>query len=324
LPTSSGVQGFADRRTSTSSGGIGTLVESGRLRKVNRAITEGRARFLRSFRAIESGEACERLEPVLAALADGRATGEQLRAARPHLRHCAACRAALRALHAPWRRRVAARLPLPGLLGWLQERMAAPAPRPPELEPTELRSLQGVPDLADALARVPVDAAPTIADRASRLRLPALLHRLTGSDVATGVQLASTSGGGRTAAVATAIGFCISGVGAGTYCAATALLPDPPPRKEQRAEHARRGGPPRSPAPEHPPRRPEAGGGSGTGRRERGPAPAPTPRPTPRPEREFGFEAEGTAAAPAAEFGPAPATGAPPTASAAAEHEFTP
>src|SRR4051794_23188504 len=75
--------------------------------KVNRAITEGRARFLRTFRAIEEGESCERLAPVLAALAAGSATAVQLREARPHLRHCASCRAALRALHVPLRRRVA-------------------------------------------------------------------------------------------------------------------------------------------------------------------------------------------------------------------------
>src|SRR4051812_23462605 len=80
--------------------------------KVNRSITEGRARFLKSFRAIEEGEACDRLAPMLAALANGAATAAQLREARPHLRHCATCRAALRALHVPVRRKVAALLPL--------------------------------------------------------------------------------------------------------------------------------------------------------------------------------------------------------------------
>src|SRR3954465_4835802 len=81
--------------------------------KVNRSITEGRAHFLKVFRGIEDGEACERHTAALAALAAGTATGAQLLALRPHLRHCAACRAAMRELRFSRTRRIA--LLLPGL-----------------------------------------------------------------------------------------------------------------------------------------------------------------------------------------------------------------
>src|SRR3954452_4230231 len=95
--------------------------------KVNRAITEGRARFLKTYRGIEDGEACERHADALTALAAGTATGAQLLALRPHLRHCAACRAAMRELRFSRTRRIALLLPgLPALrrLGHLCARAA--------------------------------------------------------------------------------------------------------------------------------------------------------------------------------------------------------
>src|SRR3954449_12411475 len=213
--------------------------------KVNRAITEGRARFLKSFRAIEEGEACDRLAPVLAALAAGAATAVQLREARPHLRHCAACRAALRELHAPLRRRVAALLPLGPVLTpveWAHRHFSAAAPQHPagplhppadataSLHPLHVRGVE------DALDRLP--AATEHAERVSRLPRPRvvlhdLLHRIGGSDLVTSIQVATSSGGGRSAAVATLLGVCLSGVGAGTYCVATVLLPDPPVVKSE-------------------------------------------------------------------------------------------
>src|SRR4051794_12525655 len=219
--------------------------------KVNRSITEGRARFLKSFRAIEEGEACDRLAPVLAALAAGAATAVQLREARPHLRHCATCRAALRELHAPVRRRVAALLPLGPVVTpveWAHRHFGAAQAPPADrtaplhdgaasaadpaapLHPLHVRSVE------DAIDRLP--AAADHAERASRLPRPRLvihelLHRITGSDLATSIQVATNSGGGRSAAVAALLGVCLSGVGAGTYCAATALLPDPPAVKSE-------------------------------------------------------------------------------------------
>ncbi len=194
--------------------------------KVNRSITEGRARFLKSFRAIEEGESCERLAPVLAALAAGTATAVQLREARPHLRHCAHCRAALKAMHVPLRRRVAALLPLGPMVQPLRHLVHRPSPEPPaDLHPIAAPRIDG------AAEQLPV--AVEHAERASRLPSPrpvlqALLHRITSSDLVTSAQLATSTGGGRTAAVAALIGVCLSGVGAGTYCVATALLPDPP------------------------------------------------------------------------------------------------
>jgi RNA polymerase sigma factor (sigma-70 family) len=200
--------------------------------KVNRAITEGRARFMKSFRAIEEGEACDRLAPVLAALAAGSATAAQLREARPHLRHCAACRAALRALHAPLRRRVAALLPLGPVVTpveWAHRHLVGGPPA----DPTEDLHGLHLPDVEDT-----VDRLPEHAERVPRPRpfFHDLLHRITGSDLVTSIQVTTSSGGGRGAAVAALLGVCLSGVGAGTYCAATALLPDPPVIKTE--QHA--------------------------------------------------------------------------------------
>ena len=211
--------------------------------KVNRAITEGRARFLKGFRAIEQGEACERIAPVLGALAAGSATAAQLREARPHLRHCASCRAALRALHAPLRRRVAALLPLGGLVApaqWARARLGeSGSERTAGLHRLRIRNVEDAGgSLPDGLGR---------ADRVVRLPVPrprgalqGLLQRIAGSDLATSVQLATGSGGGRAAALAALIGVCVSSVGAGGYCVATALLPAarPPARHAQRIASA--------------------------------------------------------------------------------------
>src|SRR4051794_456977 len=89
--------------------------------KVNRAITEGRRRFLEVFRAIESGDACEKYAGTLAALAGGTASSAEILEIRPHLRHCMACRATVRELHMS--RLAELQLWLPavvlGPLGWL-------------------------------------------------------------------------------------------------------------------------------------------------------------------------------------------------------------
>jgi RNA polymerase sigma factor (sigma-70 family) len=67
--------------------------------KVNRAITEGRRRFLSAYEGIESGAECERYAPIVEALGNGSASAAQILQIRPHLRHCMACRAAVRDLH---------------------------------------------------------------------------------------------------------------------------------------------------------------------------------------------------------------------------------
>ncbi len=64
--------------------------------KVNRCLTEGRQRFLDRVAGIEAGAECDRLAPLVSALADGEATAEDLGTLRPHLRSCLACRATLR------------------------------------------------------------------------------------------------------------------------------------------------------------------------------------------------------------------------------------
>ena len=68
--------------------------------KVNRLLTEGRRAFLRRVAAIQGGGECERLAPLLSALADGEASAEQLSVLRPHMRTCLACRAALKEFRA--------------------------------------------------------------------------------------------------------------------------------------------------------------------------------------------------------------------------------
>ncbi len=95
--------------------------------KVNRAITEGRKRFLEVYAELESGEACERVAPVLADLASGAAESAQLVAVRAHLRHCASCRARVRELHGSRHPRAGAWwLPVPLVLAplrWLREHL---------------------------------------------------------------------------------------------------------------------------------------------------------------------------------------------------------
>src|SRR3954469_23461900 len=66
--------------------------------KVSRCLAEGRKSFLARYAGIEEGDECRRWAPVLSAMVDGEATAEQLLQLRPHLRNCAACRAALREL----------------------------------------------------------------------------------------------------------------------------------------------------------------------------------------------------------------------------------
>jgi RNA polymerase sigma factor (sigma-70 family) len=66
--------------------------------KVNRAVTEGRRRFIDAFEGIESGAECERYAPIVEGLAAGSATAAQILAIRPHLRHCGVCRATVRDL----------------------------------------------------------------------------------------------------------------------------------------------------------------------------------------------------------------------------------
>ena len=73
----------------------------GRLSKVNRSLTEGRRAPRQKATAIEGGDECERLAPLLSRLADG-ACGVDDRTGL-HLRTCLSCRTRLRALRAATR-----------------------------------------------------------------------------------------------------------------------------------------------------------------------------------------------------------------------------
>jgi hypothetical protein len=54
-----------------------------------------------------------------------------------------------------------------------------------------------------------------------------LFHRANTSDLATGVQMAATSGGGRVATVAAVLGLCLSSAGVATVCVVTGVVTDP-------------------------------------------------------------------------------------------------
>jgi hypothetical protein len=224
------------------------------------------------FANIESGEECARFAPTLLALFQGAAQAEDVIALRPHLRHCAGCRATVRELHAARRHRLALHLPfLAGVapVRWLGERLS--------------------------------DGSP------SRPLLSSVVQRMPGPDIATGVQLAS-SGGGRGTAVAALVGLCIGG-GAGSYCIATGVLPDPTrivrevddPKQKRTKPKVKHASARAAPSPRQPPTAEIA---RSITRRP----PAPTPTATPQseqqqprreskpsrersgPEQEFGFE----------------------------------
>jgi RNA polymerase sigma factor (sigma-70 family) len=219
--------------------------------KVNRCITEGRKRFLRLYEELETGAECERLAPVLASLAAGEASAEELLDIRPHLRNCAGCRATVRTLHASRLGRVTALLPLGAVVEPVRdlfERLRGP--RGSSADVSELHPVQRAEQLDEAFRQLHA-VEPSTVTQASTTRLhlrgwlEAALQRLQSNDVVLGVHAAASSGGGRVASIAALIGVCVSGVGAGTYCVATALLPDPKPAiraeaKPQKPESAKR------------------------------------------------------------------------------------
>ena len=84
--------------------------------KVNRCLTEGRQALAVRMAGIENGVECERMAPLLSALADGEADAAALAALRPHLRTCLACRARLREFRAA-PARVAALVPAAAVVG---------------------------------------------------------------------------------------------------------------------------------------------------------------------------------------------------------------
>ena len=224
--------------------------------KVNRAITEGRRRFLHLYEELETGVECERLAPTLHALAQGTASSEATLELRPHLRNCAGCRATVRALHTTHLGRLSAfATALIAPARAIVERLKGSGAKGSSDAPVELHPMDRQADVDELFRRLnggesavqPV--APSVAEgvgRVSTVRVnvrdwaEAALQRLQSSDLAIGIHAASTGGGGRISSIAALIGICVSGVGAGTYCVATALLPDPKPAIRSESKTAKR------------------------------------------------------------------------------------
>jgi hypothetical protein len=203
--------------------------------KVNRCITEGRARFIRLYQEIEAGESCERFAPTLASLAAGTASAEALLELRPHIRNCSACRATVRDLHTTRLGRLAALWPIPALVAPLRWVTGRGAVEVSDIEPSHVERLgdltpTDVPNLYDALSSA--DALPGVpSGRWLELKAQVYgwMHRLQGSDVVTTAQVtAGAGGGGRIATIGAIVGLCLSSVGAGTVCVVNALKSDPP------------------------------------------------------------------------------------------------
>jgi hypothetical protein len=80
------------------------------------------------------------------------------------------------------------------------------------------------------------------------------MHRMSGTDVVAAAQISAGTGGGRIATLGAVIGFCLSGIGAGTVCVVTGVIELSPAPKTATA-------PKRKPAPtilpeeKRPPRR---------------------------------------------------------------------
>jgi hypothetical protein len=67
--------------------------------------------------------------------------------------------------------------------------------------------------------------------------LSSLFHRTQASDVATGIQIAATGGGGRLATVAAVLGLCLSSAGVATVCVITGVVSDPLDLFQSEAPH---------------------------------------------------------------------------------------
>jgi RNA polymerase sigma factor (sigma-70 family) len=278
--------------------------------KVNRAVTEGRRRFMRAYREIESGAECERYGAIVKALSEGSATTAQVLQIRPHLRHCTACRAAVRELRVSRLRRAS--------LFWPVFVVAEPFAR-----------LAGAKHEAAALLH-----------RAQASDL------VTG----TGLAGAGGGGGGRVATVGAVLGLCLGGASVGTVCVVTGAVPDlgggKPARVEAKHDPPRRQPPerratPATPDPDPPvtratfhtavqttakPRRASKPKASTTRARRRQAAKEAAPR-------EFGFENQAPAqppattassAAPPASPPPAPSPTSTSKTFSPAEQEFAP
>jgi hypothetical protein len=194
------------------------------------------------YEQIETGAACERFGPTLRALAEGTASDEATLEIRPHLRNCTACRATMREFHVSSRRGLAAFFPVPVVMEPLRRWIERLRGSKSSEAPVELDGIESQRQLDELYRRLSAEAAaqpaaPAALEHAAKLshgrlnlrvHLETILQRLQSSDLIVGIQ-ASGAGGGRTASIAAILGFCLSGVGVGTYCVITALTPEPKP-----------------------------------------------------------------------------------------------
>jgi RNA polymerase sigma factor (sigma-70 family) len=292
--------------------------------KVNRSITEGRARFLKVYAEIEAGEECDRFAPTLAALVGGTASADALLELRPHIRNCPACRATVRELHATRLGRLAALWPLPALvapLRWVAGRLRDGGRATDDVTagPGELRPLDGVADIYDRMAPIEL---PSAGAGQARSRLAEWSLQRGGEAVASVKQHAAglysravdptPLAGVRPGAAAAAVAGCLALGGGTTYCVSqnvdpigglahvVAPAPDRKPadraRKERRAQKRQSVTPVVTPAPTPiatPTPLPTEPSPQPTAQ----PTPRPTPEPTPPPTPEDEYEPLGTAAA---------------------------
>jgi DNA-directed RNA polymerase specialized sigma24 family protein len=309
--------------------------------KVNRCITEGRARFLKVYAEIEAGEECDRFAPTLAALVGGTASADALLELRPHIRNCAACRATVRELHATRLGRLAALFPIPALvapLRWVSSRFGdgAVAPSPgadgivlgPGVDDVpELRPVEGVPDLHELIAPVQVPAIEQ-----ARPRVVEWALQRSGEGLASVKQHAASAysraidptplAGVRPGAAAAAVAGCLAIGGSTTYCVTQGVDPigglahvvspareqkQSEPRKKRRAPRRAFAASTSSPAPTSvATTTPEPPTASPEPTAQATPRLTPEPTPRPRPQEEYEPLSPATAASTAPQAPSAP------------------
>jgi DNA-directed RNA polymerase specialized sigma24 family protein len=298
--------------------------------KVNRCITEGRARFLKIYAEIEAGAECERFAPTLAALVGGTATADALLELRPHIRNCPACRATVRELHATRLGRLGALWPIPALLAplrWVRTRTgdrdaACGAGHAGPEDPT---------GLYEAIAQSPPAAAGS-----ARPRLVDWALQRAADGVASTKQHATAAytraadptplAGVRPGAAAAAVAGCLAVGGGTTLCVTQGVTPIgglaeivSPARDEERAKPRKERAPRKraavspTPTPTPTPTSTPAPVVAATAQptpqptATASPRPSPTPTPPPTPEEEYEPVAPATAASTAPRTSPAPA-----------------
>jgi RNA polymerase sigma factor (sigma-70 family) len=294
--------------------------------KVNRSITEGRARFLKLYAEIEAGAECERFAPTLVALVGGTATADALLELRPHIRNCPTCRATVRELHATRLGRLRALWPVPALLAPL--RWPTRRRRDREAGADHERVIDTATD--DRIYRAIAESPPPPVDHARPRMIEWALQR-AGDGVASAKQQATAAytraadptplAGVRPGAAVAAVAGCLAVGGGTTLCVTQGVDPIgglahvvSPAREEHRAE-PRKQRPPRKRASATPTSTPTSTPVAiatpeptpqPTAESRPQPTPTPTPTPPPAPEDEYEPVAPAATAATATNASPPP------------------